>query len=479
MNLFKLKILLNIVKYINPFKKKKETIYLILRTWLNIALNEAYSCAKGFRKNTDLPSIKRIGTINLEKELSIMNEGCFNKEGELASLRSNHRSLQKELHKDEYKYYDLVELKTREQMRNVSKEKEFVPKLEFENTEIGKVPELLKDNVQIGYKSHVPFRCNPKEIELVNQIGNDIDRLTIKEASTAQGQLKRGEVKSLVKAKKGNEAQEPKQKNILVFTSLFLILFIKVAIICGLISEGVIVKNVAFNNLNYTIEESYLFASILLVIALGISRYLFNYFSRLLRSVREQWWMTGAFVLLFVLQLISAGVLSNFNIQRHNDQKLLESEQIQLAIKQGNLISLDKDEDIEEIAELQQEINTLKSNIDIRSEKLDNPPKWTIYIGYTVVGIMSVLTLFFTILGKVLGEVYTITYKLQRSIKKKRRRIAEIEELYSKEVKKLLTAYDQRHELVFYLSKKHVLETIIVQESSLNTQDFYNAYNIK
>lgn len=478
-NLLKLRFLLNIVKKLNLFKKKEETIRIIFRTWLQISLGQAYACAKGFRDITGLPSIKKVGIMNLENELSVMNKGCFNKEGELASLRSDHRKLQEELRKDEYKYYDLVTLKTREEMRNVSKEREFVPKLEFENTDIGKVSELSKDNVQVGYSSHVPFRCNPKEIELVNRLGNEINKLTVKEASTAQGQLKRGEIKPLVKAKEGNEAKEPKQKNILVFTSLFLILFIKIAIICGLVSEGVIVKNIAFNNLNYTVEESYLFASILLVVTLVISRYRFDSAQRLLRTVREQWWMTGAFTFLFLLQLISAGVLSNYNIQRHNELELLKSEQIELAIKQGSLNDLDEDDDKEEIVELQQKIDDLKGKIDIRSTRLDNPPKWTTYVGYAVVGIMSILTLYFAIFAKVLGEVYTTAYKLQRSIIKKRRRITQIEEVYQKEVNVLLTAYNIRNELVFYLSTKHVLEKIISQQSSLTTEEFYKAYNIK
>ncbi len=474
-----LKYLSNIPKKLNPFKKKEETVLTVLKAYLNIAVGEIYSCAKGFRKITGLPSIKKVGIINLENELSIMNEGCFNMEKELTLLHSEHRNLQEELHKDEYKYYDLVTLKTKEEMRNTIKERTYIPKLEFEETNTSKVIELIEDDIKVGLKTSVPFRCKPKEMELVNKLGNELNRLIVKEAGAKQRQLKRGKIKSLKKAKTGYEPIEPKQKNILVYASLLLILFIKVSIICGLVSEGVIVKNIAFNNLNYTIEESYLFASILLVITFVISRYRFNSAERLLRTVREQWWVTGAFTFLFLLQLISAGILSNYNFQRHSQLELVKSERMQLAIKQGELVDFEEDEDREEIVELQQEIDVLKSNINVRLEMLDSPPVWTIYTGYVVVGIMSVLTLFFTIFAKVLGEVYAKAYKLERSIRKKRRCIAKIEPLYDYQVHKLLTAYDLRHQLVFYVSKKHVLEMMIAQESSLKSNEYYKAYSIQ
>lgn len=474
-----LKYISNIPKKLNPFKKSEETILTVLKTYLNVAVSEIYSCAKGFRKVTGLPAIKKVGVINLENELSVMDEGCFVKEGELASLHSEHRSLQEELHKDQYTYNDLITLKTKEELRNVSKERVYVPKLEFENSNIGKVTELSKDGVKVGLKSSVPFRCNPKEMELVNKFSSEIDKMALDKASMKQEQLTRSQIKPLVKAKKGSGVKEPKQKNILLYASLFLILFIKVALVCGLVSEGVIVKNIAFNNLNYSIEESYLFASILLVIIFVISRYRFNSAERLLRTVREQWWITGAFTFLFLIQLISSGILANYNLQRHSQLELVKSERMQLAIRQGEISDLDQDEDAEEIAELQQEIDALKSKISTRMYMLDNPPKWTIYTGYAVVGIMSILTLFFSIFAKVLAEVYTKAYKLEKSIRKKRRRIAKIESSYDHLAHKLLTAYDLRHQLVFYVSKKHVLEMMIAQESSLKSSEYYKAYNIK
>ena len=77
MNLFRLVFLLNTYKNWNPFKKE-EAIKKILRTYLNIALGQIYSCAKEFRKMSGISSIQRIGRMNLEQEQAEVLKACSN-----------------------------------------------------------------------------------------------------------------------------------------------------------------------------------------------------------------------------------------------------------------------------------------------------------------------------------------------------------------------------------------------------------------
>ena len=475
--IFSIVFLLNYPKFWNLFKKE-ESILTILYTSLNIVLGQAYACTNTLRSLTGMPPLKKRGTIILEHELSVIHEGCYRKEKELALLRSERKTLLEQLHKDLYEYNDLTELKTKEEMRTVSSEKQFIPKLEFEESTEESELKLAKDTVDRKYNSYVPFSCNPKELELINRIEKDIQKLTENRASIFQNQLKRSPIKQLDKVKKGSEAKEPKQKNILMYTSMFTIIFSSVAILLGLISEWIVVKNVAVNNLNYTKEEAWLFGGILLVVSFVVSRMVFNNIERLLRTIKKQWWVIGVMAFGFMLQLLLSGILSAYNIQHEIKSEELKSDRIQLAILQGELTDLDEDEEVEEIAELEQKIHVLKKDIGVRSFQLRNPPIWTTYIGYGVIGIASVLTLFFMISAKVLGEVYSLAYKLKRRIETNRKRIDQIEKSYATEAHALLTAYDMRHELIHHMSKKHVLETLIAQKNTLSTEEFYKAYNI-
>ena len=477
-NLFRLLFLINTVKYLNPLKKKKETLYLIFKTWLNIVLGEAYACAKGIRKVLGLPPIKKYGVINLENEPAYIDRACLELLEFLAELRSKHIKAQKDLHISRYRWNHLISLKTKEALRSIPLNVKYIPNLEFENSNLGNV-KLSKDSVDITYKNLVPKRDSPKEIKLVNKINTDLHEEAKQKASIAQGQFKRGEIKTLLKAKNDDELKEPVTKNIIGYASPFLAYFTKLCLILNYISEGIILQNIFHHNLGYSETESWIVASSLVGVTFGISRLIFNHSERLLRSIKKQWWIITMFSILFFFQLTASGVLSNYNIQQERKIENLRTDRIDLAIKQGALDGLDEDDDSIEIVDLEQKIDALKNDIKRRSDELKITPIWATTVGYLIVALVSVLTLFFTIVLKVIGEVYSYASNLRKTIKESSQTIVDIEELYLEKTKALLLVYDQRHLLSYYLAKKHILELILAQKENLNTEEFYKSYNIK
>jgi hypothetical protein len=283
----------------------------------------------------------------------------------------------------------------------------------------------------------------------------------------------------LLKAKNDDELKEPVTKNIIGYASPFLAYFTKLCLILNYISEGIILQNIFHHNLGYSETESWIVASSLVGVTFGISRLIFNHSERLLRSVKKQWWIITMFSILFCFQLTASGVLSNYNIQQERKIENLRTDRTDLAIKQGALDGLDEDDDSIEIVDLEQKINVLKNDIKRRSDELKITPIWATSVGYLIVALVSVLTLFFTIVLKVIGEVYSYDSNLRKTIKESSQTIVDIEELYLEKTKALLLVYDQRHLLSYYLAKKHILELILAQKENLNTEEFYKSYNIK
>lgn len=464
----------------NLFIKKEETVVTIIKTFLNVSLGEVYKCSKSIRKLLGLPSIQKIGVMNLENEESELDKGCFESEIGLASLSSERKIALKEVHESKWNYYELIKLKTKESVVNTPEQPTFIPDLEFEeNSKQFEEVVLSKDYVDIDYTYHVPYdkSYRSKEIKLINCMGEDIHKSTLQKASVSQGQLKRGGIPILSKVKKGNEAKEPKFKNILVYASLVILIFIKISLLCGFISEGIILKNIAFYNLGYSEEESWVIATSLLGITFGISRLRFNSAERLIRTIKKQSTIIIFFAAFFFIQLTLSGVLSNYNIQHEDQLETLKDDRMDLAMKQNDL--LDFEGDIEDKVLLEQEVSRLNKSVNGDTQLLKQRPFWVRAVGYFVVAFLSVLTLFFTIVLKALGEVYSYSYKLKKTIQRNEERIIEIEELYVTKSKELLTAYNYRHLFCYYIARKHVIEQLLAQKDDLKTAEFYEAYNIK
>ncbi|WP_408033092.1 hypothetical protein [Tenacibaculum xiamenense] len=424
-------------------------------------------------------SIQRIGRMNLEQEQAEVSKACSNMEDNLASDRAEHRNELEKLHKNKYKLFYLLKRRTKEDLRNVSQDEEFIPTVEFENTDDSDI-ELSKDAVEITFNHIVPKRDCPKEIKLVNELLKDVHHLAIQKASIVSEQYKRGAIKPLLKIKAAiQKAKEPLVQNIIGYASPFLAVFSKICLLFNYASEGVILQNIFHHNLGYSTEESWIVASTLLGITFVISRRIFNSSERLLRSVKKQWWIITLMSCVFFGQITASSVLSNYNIQHERQMEVLRSDRMALALKQGELTELDEDEDVEEIEELNIVITNLSEDIQRRSYALKITPIWSTYTGYIVVGLVSILCLFFTIILKAISEVYSYAAKLKKAIKKSERRIAEIEELYPEKVKDLLTCYDMRHKITYYIAKKNILELLLSQEDDMNTNSFFEAYKIQ
>lgn len=478
MNLFRLKFLINIYKNWNPFKKE-ETIKKILRTYLSIVLEQIYCGAKEFRKMTGIGSIQTMGRMRLELEQAEVSKACSRVEDKLALDRAEHRDELVKLHKNKYKLFHLLKLRTKDELRNTPQNEEFIPELEFVDADENDI-KLSKDAVEITYNHIVPKRDCPKEIKLVNELAKDIHHLAIQKASITSEQYKRGAIKPLQKVKESVEkAKEPLAQNIIGYANSFLVFFSKVCLLFNYISEGIILQNIFHHNLGYSENESWIVASTLVGITFVISRRIFNSSERLLRTIKKQWWIITLMSCIFFAQITASSVLSNYNIQHERQLETLRSDRMVLALKQGELSDLDEDEDTEEIVELSREITTLSEDIQRRSDALKVTPIWATNTGYIVVSLVSILCLFFTIILKAISEVYGYASKLKKAIAYSEHRIAEIEELYPEKVKDLLVCYDMRHKLNYYIAKKNVLELMLSQEDDMNTNSFFEAYKIQ
>lgn len=471
--IFKRYFAVNIIKK-RFFKKKEESIKLLLRTWLQIVLGETYACAKDFRKETGLRSIKRFGVINLENEPAEMAKACHEMKKDLALDRAEHRQALVNRHRDTYKLSQLLKLRTKEDVENVPKQEKFIPELEFEKVD-DKDVKLSTDRESIIYEYHFPKRDCPKQIMLVSKLGADLHDLAIQKASIMSRQLKRGIIKPLQKVKERNEDKETLDLNILGYANSGSALFIKFWLYFNYICEFILLQNIFHYNLGLGEIKAWIVSGTIVGATYVISRRIFNHSERLVRTIKQQWWIISVFCCVFFAQITASGMLANYNIQHKRQVEALQADRIDLAFKQGELEDV---EDEVEKARLEEKIAVLKADIKRRSDSLKVTPFWTTYMGFVIVAFTSVLTLFFTTVLKALSELYSHASKLKKSIKKSERIIAEKEELYPEKVKNLLSAYDKRHLLCYYVSKKHILEQLIAQEDDLDTDSFFNAYNI-
>ncbi len=476
-NPFRLMFSLNI--YTRLFQlKKREVIYYVLRVWLRISLGEGYASAKNFRKITNSSHIQRFGTMTLENELGIQNRACFDMEEKLSNSRAEYKTKTKSIYKDKHRLYYLLKLRNQEDISNEEAYMRSVPEIEFEETSFSEATTLFKDNIHTTCSGYSPKRKNPKEIQLINKLNIVLHDLTAEKASIAQSQLTRRKVQGLPKVKEAPTPEEPETKNILGYTNGQTANYIKFCLIIAYVSELLIFQNIFHHNVGLSEVKSYLVSGSILGVTFGISRLIFNKAERLLRTIKKQWIIVTVSSIVFFTQLAISGSLAYYNIQRKVQTELLQEDKELQAINQGELYDLDEEEDSEKIEKIKSKKYELESDIKTRSESLKVIPFLAKYAGYILIGLTSIIVLFFTVILKIHSEVYSHVVKLKKNIKNNEETLAQIEENYPKEVIQLETAYNTRHHFAYYLAKKHVLELLLAQEDELSTEEFYRKYNL-
>ncbi len=466
--------LINIPKYWNPLIKK-ESIVIIVETFLNISCKDIYREAKGIRLDLGLPKIKRFGLIILEKEPAIINSAIYKFEEFLANLRADFIFFTKKIYKDKQDLYELITLKSKKDLLRIPKTKEYLKEVEFEET--NQEIKLDTDNVVINYKITVPNRKTPKEIELSNKLGESFHKSALEDSSVRNGQFKRNKIPVLPKAKKIEPIREPKHKNILAYASTFTVWFIRVSLLGSFLSEGIVIYTIARYNIGLNPIKSGILATIILGITFVISRFFYHKIKLLVLTTKKQWKVILYFSIALMIHLTLSGVIVNYNIQQSKKIQTLKEDRKSLALKQGRLFDLEENTD--DYIELNKEVEILEKDVKNRAESLKNKSIFLSVLEYFIVALLSLLSIFFAINLKVLEELYSTVYNLKKAIQKNEILVTNIEQGYVKKAEKLLTSYDNRHLLFYYLSKKNAIEKLLSMEKDLKTEDFYKAYNIK
>jgi len=453
--------------FMKLFKDKNPLVMLIYTFW-GFAAEEAYQMAQAFRKVLGLKEIK-IKTVKLEDTLRVINREYLAFKTKIGRLLEEYVTLYEEFHEVEYKYFNAmsVDQKSKEELKNI-------PEIKFDEDTCKKFRVSRAVNSYV-FRSNLPKsnNNNTDEFELIMGLDEDIHNIAIKTVDVSTNQFQQvNDIKPLPIVKR-EEPKKPLNTNKRKYFGRWSLPFFSFCLLSIYTAEAIILHNIFHNTLGFEDWKAWIASTTIVGITYIISRVLLNQSEWLLGAKKNASFLLKLFAIVFFIQVFTAGILTNYNIRFQSDKQELQNVEDRLRRYQSVIADA---YDPSEVAELQNEADELKTEVNRRSAELEQEPSWIVWCGYVIVGLFSVLTLFASCILKSLAEQAKYIVKLARRRDFLRKRIAGIKETYDTEVERLLDANVLRQLFRYHLARKHACELLLSQAKDLDKNKYVKTY---